>query len=347
MAWRFTKVHAIFPLGSRQGKHEAPRAPVVRQRGRQRPEAGRGVTRDVAEVLRHEERQVPGDRRGGGPEERAEERVGGERRRGEAQRVAGLDVHERVEGRVDAAEGQRPAQRRAPREAARRQAVVRVEEGGGAHGGEGRGVGAPQRRLRGRPRDAQAQAPVEGGDEQALRPAAGARRQRALRFVLRVDVDVADVVEPVGVHDVAEREGEAPGGRGGERGPPGGRARRHGDRALRSAHLDEEVGREHDVGRERLGVVVRQRVPRRRGEPPDGVRGPAVRLGLARRVAPPLRDVRAVHAEHGLLGLASKPLEFVHWVLPRHPGGREGVLEEMMRILRYVCPGVGGDWPYP
>ena len=91
MAWRFTKVHAIFPLGSRQGKHEAPRAPVVRQRGRQRPEAGRGVTRDVAEVLRHEERQVPGDRRGGGPEERAEERVGGERRRGEAQRVAGLD----------------------------------------------------------------------------------------------------------------------------------------------------------------------------------------------------------------------------------------------------------------
>ena len=68
---------------------------------------------------------------------------------------------------------------------------------------------------------------------------------------------------------------------------------------------------------------------------------------LERRHRPPLRDVRAVHAEHGLLGLASKPLEFVHWVLPRHPGGREGVLEEMMRILRYVCPGVGGDWPYP
>ena len=61
------------------------------------------------------------------------------------------------------------------------------------------------------------------------------------------------------------RSREAPGGRGRERGPPG-------DRALRSAQLDEEVGREPDVGREGLGVVVRERVPRSRGEPPDGVR---------------------------------------------------------------------------
>ena len=109
-----------------EGEHEARAAQIVREAAGQRPEPRRGVARDVPEVFRGEQRQVPRDRRRAGPEERGKKRIFRQRRRREGQRVARLAVHEGVEGRVDAAEPEAAAQRRAPADAARRQKVVRI-----------------------------------------------------------------------------------------------------------------------------------------------------------------------------------------------------------------------------